>query len=450
VRKIILLVILMGAVGGAAYYWRHNNAKPESDAPQVAMSKVERGPIRLDVVTTGRIVANLDVDIKCKASGQVMKLPYDVSDAVTSGDLLVELDPVDELRNLKRSEVALDASRARLAQASQSYQVAQHTLDTDTKKAKAALESAQRRAVDARAKTDRMKQLLEKKLASQEEYDTAETAGVQAETDLTNAQVKMEEMGIQKETLELRRQDVLLAQSDLRSDEIATSISQQRLKETRVFAPINGVVAARNVQIGQIIASGVSNVGGGTTLLTLSDLEHIFVLASVDESDIGKVKVDQPAVVTADAYPNVTFAGKVVRIATRGVNLSNVVTFEVKIEITSENKSLLKPEMTTNIEVVAAEKKDALQIPAEAVMRRGWQTMVLAMNDDGTSALRPVKVGINDGFRAEILEGLAEGDTVAVRKGEAESRWRAGARGGMSSGRMMMMGGGAMRGGPRR
>jgi len=448
VKKIVVILILTAAVAGCLYYLRQRNNPKEENTPQVTKAKVERGPILMDVASTGRVIANLDVDIKCKASGQVARLPFDVSDQVTSGDLLVELDPVDELRNLNRSQVALGASRARLAQSKQSFLVAQRTLDTDTKKAQAALESAERRATDAQAKAKRMIQLLEKKLASQEECDTAETAAIQAETDQTNARVKIEELEIQKLSLELKRQDMVLAESDVRSDEIATSISQQRLKETKVFAPINGVVAVRNVQIGQIIASGVSNVGGGTTLLTLSDLEHIFILASVDESDIGKVAADQRAIITADAFPNITFQGKVVRIATRGVTVSNVVTFEVKIEVLSENKSILKPEMTGNVQIIAADKKDALLIPAEAISRRRGQTTVLVVNDDGTTTPRPVEIGINDGFRAEVASGLTEGETVLVRRGEAESRWRGG-KGGMSAGRMMMMGGG-MKGGPRR
>jgi len=453
VKKIIVIVILAATIACGVYYWRHNRNNSGTRAPKLTMSKVERGSITIDVTTTGRVIANLDVDIKCKASGQIVGLPYDVSDPVTSGSLLVELDPVDELRNLKKSEVALESSRARLAQSKQSFVIAQQTLDTDREKAEAALKSAERRATDARDKATRMRQLLEKKLTSQEEYDTAETAAVQAGTELKNAQVRIKELDTQKEMLELKRQDVILAEADVRSDEITTSISQQRLKETRVFAPINAVVAARNVQIGQIIASGVSNVGGGTTLMTLSDLEHIFVLASVDESDIGKVAVGQSAIITADAYSGMTFPGKIIRIATRGATVSNVVTFEVKIEVLSENKSLLRPEMTANVEIIAAEKKDVLVIPSEAVSRRRGQPTVLVMNDDGTSATRPVELGVNDGFRVEVASGLSEGETVVSRRGEGESRWRGGDRGGMSSGRMMMMGGGMggpPRGGPPR
>src|SRR5262249_12618539 len=151
--------------------------------------------------------------------------------------------------------------------------------------------------------------------------------------------------------LEVRRQDIKLSEAQLRSDQVALANARQQLTYTKVTAPMDGVVAALNVQIGTIISSGITNVGGGTTILSLSDLSHIFVLASVDESEIGSVAIDQQAVITVDAFPGRRFRGKVVRIATRGVNVSNVVTFEVKIEVLGENKTLLKPEMTANVQI---------------------------------------------------------------------------------------------------
>jgi len=208
------------------------------------------------------------------------------------------------------------------------------------------------------------------------------------------------------------------------SDKIALSNAQQRLSETKVYAPISAVVSARNVQTGQIISSGISNVGGGTTILTLSDLSRLFVLAAVDESDIGKVAADQMARITVDAFPGMMFRGKVVRIATKGVSTSNVVTFEVKIEVLGRNKNLLKPEMTANIEIVAQEEENALLVPVTAVSRKKKIQVVNVQKPDGTIEERPVTVGISDGEKIIVTSGLSEGETVVIREGEAESRWR--------------------------
>jgi HlyD family secretion protein len=421
-RWVIIIAIIVIAVG--VYFLRPSGAGKAETAPQLSQVKVEEGPIRLAVDSTGRVVPNLNVDIKCKASGEVITLPYDISDTVTQGALLVELDPIDEERNVEQAKVELTASQAKLAQAQLNLDIAERTLATEKGKADAALKSAEAQARDAQAKADRMKQLLGKKLASQEDYGTAETAAIQAASDLENARVHMDELKTQEISLGTKREDVRLAQSQVESDKINLEIAQQRLKDTKVFAPMDGVVTARNVQRGQIISSGISNVGGGTTVLTLSDLSHVYVLASVDESDIGKVALGQPAIITADAFPNLTFRGKVVRIATMGVNNSNVVTFEVKIEVLSRDKRLLKPEMTANVEIVAAEKENALLIPAEAVSRQRGKTFVEVVKNDGTTEKRQIEVGISDGVSEEVLKGLSLGETVMVNKGEVESRWR--------------------------
>jgi len=332
VKKIVLVLILLGGVGAGTYYWKNGQAEG-ADESAVILAKVERGPIKQIVGCTGKVVSNLDVEIKCKASGTVIELPYDISDEVEQGQLLVRLDPVDMKRNLEQATVSLDASKARLATAQENLRIAERTLWTDRQRAEASLKAAEVAAEDARAKADRVKQLFEKKLASEEERDSAETAATQAMVNLQTARIKLEELKTQEQALEVARQNVTMAETQVRADEIAVKVAQDRLSDCVVLAPMNGVVTDRKVQTGMIIASGVSNVGGGTSILTLSDLSRIFVLASVDESDIGKVDVGQPAVISVDAYPSMQFLGKVVRIASKGLNTQNVVTFEVKIEV---------------------------------------------------------------------------------------------------------------------
>ena len=440
---VLIVLVLLLAGGGAYYWWVYRPEAAKADAPVVTTAKVERGPIRQIVASTGRVVSNLDVDIKCKASGEVTKLPFDVSDVVKKDNLLLELDPVDEERVVHQAEVRQSASQAKLQIARENLAVAERTLVTDRAKAEVAVKSAEVRAQDARAKADRMKVLLDKKLISPEDCDTAETAAVQAAADYDNAKVKVEELKTQELALELSRQQVKLAEADAESDKITFSIAKDRLDDTKVFAPMDAVVASRPVQIGQIIASGVSNVGGGTTVLTLSDLSRVFVLAAVDESDIGKVALDQAVTVTVDAFANKKFHGKVVRIATKGVNLSNVVTFEVKIEVTGEAKVLLKPEMTANIEeILIAEKSDVLLVPSEAILRKGRGKQVVTLVKEGAENEDvPVETGITDGTNTEIVSGVTEGQTVLIHKGASESKWTGQGKGPGGPMRGTMMGG---------
>jgi multidrug efflux pump subunit AcrA (membrane-fusion protein) len=153
----------------------------------------------------------------------------------------------------------------------------------------------------------------------------------------------------------------------------------------------------------------------------VSDLSRIFVLAAVDESDIGQVRPGLRVKVTVDAYRNREFPGEVVRISPRGVNVSNVVTFEVKIEIVGPDKELLRPEMTATAEVLIDEREDALLAPADAIFRRGGKTWVTVVAADGTRSDREVTTGIGDGRMTEVRSGLAPGDTVLVQA--SDSKW---------------------------
>ncbi|MBE3070133.1 MAG: efflux RND transporter periplasmic adaptor subunit [Planctomycetes bacterium] len=428
-KRAIVVVVVLALLGAGAYFVWWRPRQETVAAPPPVTATVQRGTLRLTVPSTGRVVSNLDVDIKCKASGAIIQLPFDVSDAVKKGELLVELDPIDEQRVLKQAEVALEASQAKLAIARQNLTVAERTLETDRLRAEAAQRFAQAAARDARAKADRVKDLLAGDLASQEEYDTAETFATQGAAELEAAKARIAELQTQELALELRRQEVKLADSQVEGNQVGLSIAQDRLRDTKVAAPIDGIVAARNVQIGQIISSGISNVGGGTTILTLSDLSRIFILASVDESDIGNVRLGQPVTITADAFPGKGFQGEVVRIATRGVNLSNVVTFEVKIEVKGEAKALLKPEMTANVEIVTEVKEGVLLVPGEAIVRQaGGRRVVTVVRDGGQTEDVVVEPGLSDGRVTEVLSGLAEGQTVVERPGASESKWRAEAK----------------------
>ncbi len=130
-KKLIVIMLMAGVVVAGVYYWRHRQAAAAANAPELITAQVERGQIESSVSTTGRVVPNLEVEIKCKASGEVIRLPYDVSDSVEKGELLIELDPVDEQRLVKQAEESLSASQARLAQARQSLLIAANNLSTE-------------------------------------------------------------------------------------------------------------------------------------------------------------------------------------------------------------------------------------------------------------------------------------------------------------------------------
>jgi HlyD family secretion protein len=429
-KKFLLVLLLLGiAAAVTAFVLRRTPAAGDAAAdatPKAKTIKVEKGNIDLRVSTTGKVTSNLDVEIKSKASGQIIQLPYDISDVVTSGSLLAELDPVDENRNVAQQQAALLSARAKLAQARESLSMAQTDVDTGTSNAIAQLESARVKVQETQARYQRGKDLLAKHLVSNEEMDVARSDTSAAERLLREAEVHVAELRNLPRTVELRKQDIQLNLAEVQRAEINMQNALQRLKETKIFAPMDGVVTSRPVQSGQIIASGISNVGGGTTLMTLSDLSRIFVNANVDESDVGKVKVGQRSMITADAYPGKRFRGEVVRVASKGVTNSNVVTFEVKIEVQGEGHDLLKPEMTANVDIQADRREAVLMLPNEAVQYGRGGYFVEVPKDGGTTTTRTqIKTGLTDGLNTEIVEGIKEGDEIAMPS-SMQSRWAKG------------------------
>jgi HlyD family secretion protein len=422
-KKMIGLVLVLITCGMALTAFPMLKKTSVSDVKLPAdstVATVKRSDLVRAVASTGRIVSNLDVDIKCRASGEVIKLPFDIGDCVLKGQLLLELDTIDQERCIKKSQAAVAQSKARLAQAEQNLELAKVDAVTTRKRALAAVHSGEVKAKTAEVKTRRRQRMLKAKLGSEEDVDTAEVEAASAAAELDTARVQTEEVKEKLLTIEVRRHEMELAKAQLDADEIALEDAHQQLAYTRVVAPINGVVTARNIQTGTIISSGITNVGGGTTVLTLSDVSHLFVLASVDEADIGQVKLGQAAVITVDAYPGERFEGRVNRIAPKGVNTSNVVTFEVKVEVVSSNRTLLKAEMTANVKIVCQEHKQVLIVPVRAATTKDNQTLVtVAEPGRSTGVERPVTVGLSDGENVEVVRGLAEGEHIVVPKDPA-------------------------------
>lgn len=432
VKRALTVALVLGALGGL-WWWRSASAAAATAAaarpPVVAAT---RGDLTLDVECTGRVVPERDIDITCKAGGEVLHVSVDVSDVVTKGALLLELDPRDEDRRFRQTEINVASSQARVDRARADLALADERLGFDVKTAETDLSSAREEAADAVSKEARVSALFKAKSVSQEEAETARLTARLKSLGVERALVKRQSLDAERRNLELKRADLRLAEAQLSSDQISLEIAKQRLQDIKVLAPSDGVVAARFVQPGQIIASAMENVGGGTKLFTLSDLSRLYVIASIDESDIGRVRMGQAASIKCDAFPETTFRGTVVRIATKGVSTSSVVTFEVTVEILGPERELLRPEMTASVAIRVAERHGVLTLPSDVVRRDAEGAYVIMAPKPGErrqrsapegeatapgqgrreSRRKAVVTGLDDGAMVEIVEGVAEGDSV--------------------------------------
>jgi HlyD family secretion protein len=422
-RKFLIILIPILIIAAVYFvFFRKGNGKEE--APVFTQVNPVRGDIAKIVAASGGVTSNLDVEIKCKASGEIVTLPFDISDTVLEGDLLLELDPVDEERNVELAQVSLSEDQARFSRTQENLRISQTDIETAYEQARVDLEVVQARADNAQASADRIEDLHNRGFISQEEYEQALTTALASEADVDSANIRFDELASQEAALSLLRFDVTLASASVTSSQINLETAMRRLDYTKVYSPMAGIVTARYVQTGQIISSGISSTSGGTAVMMVSDLSRLFILARVDESDIGKVVIGQRVKISVDAYSGQNFEGVVDRIAPVGVNVQNVVTFEVRIEISSENKNLLKPEMTADVEIIIAESIGALMVPTNAVKVEDGKSTVMVEGDGGVPMPREVETGIDNGEFIEILSGLSETDVVLVDQSQQSSMWQ--------------------------
>lgn len=421
--KYLVSIVLLVGLGFGAYYWHISRIKEKTPQSARRIVKAERGPLQIIIESTGTIEPEREVEIKCEASGEITQLPIDVSDVVKKGDLLVQLDPQDEELEVKRARVAAVVAKARLEQAKLTLKIAQRDLVNSRSRATATLVSAEALAEEMAAQLKRAEQLYDKKMASEQEVQSSRTTHAQSAASLEDAKIAIKDLDTRELDLDSLRQAVSISEQDVVTSEIDLDETQERLRETTVKSPMDGVVTARDVQVGQIISSGTDSVNGGTTVLYLADMSRMYVIVSVDESDIGQIRTGQKTQVTVDAFPAKEFQGTVVRVAAKGVSSSNVVTFDVKVEVTSQEKELLKPGMTANVEILVVDKDNVLRVPSSAIQQTTRECFVTILNGDKTTTKRNITVGDTDGEWSEVLTGLDEDDQVVVTQ-KNQSVWR--------------------------
>jgi multidrug resistance efflux pump len=272
---------------------------------------------------------------------------------------------------------------------------------------------------------DRTQELIAKNLSTPQDLESLITQKLQSQAELEKAELRLLDLRLDQERLMSRKLEADIALRDVELKQVALELALQALADTKVFATMDGVVTALKIQVGQIISSGISNVGGGTTILTLADTSRLMVTAMVDETDIGKVKVGQTVRFSVDSFLFRRFVGKVIRVAAMGETIQNVVLFQVDVEITDPDKGLLKPEMSASIEIEAESSSKVLCLPYQAIYEEDGRPWVMAKSGDKNSVPVKtfVKLGMDDGHCFSVLEGLESTSQVQVTSISADDQW---------------------------
>ncbi|MCF8720640.1 efflux RND transporter periplasmic adaptor subunit [Nitrospina gracilis] len=412
-KKLLIILGVVVLVAGTFFLVQGDgkeNKRPKKHPFRTA--KVERGTMVVKISATGIVEPNFQVEVKSKASGEVLSFPYEEGDFIEKGKFLLRLDKSDEVRNVKRAEANLASAKAQLDKAKTSLKLQATRYETDLQAAKSQVEEAKANLIEARDKLRRQEDLFQKKFTSRETLDAAQTTYKVREELLEQAKTNLRAAEDSVHDIEVKKQDIELAKADVKRAELELAETRERLAETEIYAPITGVLIEKLVEQGQIIASGITTVSGGTPLAKIADMSKLFIVADVDETDIGKVEVGQKVKITTDAYPSEEFDGTVTRIAPKGLVEDSITIFKVKIEIQGKGRDILKPMMTANVDIISRELEDVTFLPREAIHREGGKTFVAVLENNLPQA-RPVELGVKNPIEIQV-EGIAENQEVLI------------------------------------
>ena len=394
-KKLIIIVSSIAVVVLGLIIWAGMAiAKGSSKIDPSKLAKVEKNDLAKSVVATGKVEPITKVEVKSKASGIVKKLLVEYGDRVKKGQLLAQLDKEEILAQVEQSKAALQAAEANLKGAEADYE---------------------RAKVDAEGPdVPLLKRSYDRALSMQKD-------GVVSVSALDDAE-KEYKMAVNKQNV-ARAQIIVLqakiaqSQAEVARDRATLNQFQEQLSYTDITAPIDGIVLSRDVEVGDAVSSILVLGSSATLVMTMGDTTQVYVKGKVDESDIGRVYLGQPARIKVESFKDKTFNGVVTKISPMGVEKDNVTTFEVRVSIANADGQL-KAEMTANAEIILEEHKNVLQIPEGAIIYdKDRKASVEVPDPKGKEGKRKVaiNIGISNGAKTEVLSGLKQDDQVILQ-----------------------------------
>jgi HlyD family secretion protein len=316
IRSSGAMILAVLALGGCA------RGQTEDEGPSIQASEVARSDLLITVEATGQVEPIRNVEVKSKASGEILRLHVDVGDRVAQGDLLAEVDPRDVRNSYDQAQADLEVARARLEIA----------------------ESQLRRS----------EELLAAEVITEQEHEGRNLEFANARAQLVKAETNLE-------------------------------LAELRLMDVTIRAPMAGTILTKNVEEGAVIQSASGNVSGGTTLFLMANLDEMQVRTLVDETDMGQIRAESSAKVSVEAFPGREFQGVVEKIEPQAVVQQNVTMFPVIVRLDNRT-GLLRPGMNAEVEVMVAERRQTLVVPNNAIVKvqeMAPAAMVLGMDPEG-------------------------------------------------------------------
>jgi HlyD family secretion protein len=363
-KKIILIIMIVIIVvtGGLIYmrYLRNGNNKKEL----LRTAVVEQGDIVIKIAESGQVESVTTVDVKSELAGEVKKLFVEEGDSVSPGNDLALIQQ----------------------ESSQAQQVAQ---------ARASVESAKLDLEEAEKNLERKKELYQE--------------GFIAKKDVEDVEKLYKSSKIQYNLAE-KQLWLVLGESESIS---AQNLALKKYDSVIIKSPISGKIINIYVEEGEIITSGTKALGdGGTTILTIADLNRLVIKADINEVDVNKIQVGQTVKIGFDAIRGNIYQGKIKKIALAGSVTQNIVVYPIEVEI-QEPDEMIRLGMTADLDIILEKAENVLCVPKEVVRKRDGRDVVEIIKD-GKRIPQPVITGLEDDVKIEIKKGLEEGDRVVI------------------------------------
>jgi HlyD family secretion protein len=455
------IVVALVAIGG---FTLRSSKKVE-----YVTSPITRGDINSTISATGNCNAVVSVAVGSQVSGNILELHADYNTKVTKNQLVARIDPAPFQAKVDQVKASLESAHAAVINARATSKKAEADIanaEANVANQKANIVRAQSAVNDAKIKYERRKEMFPTGVLSKEDLGTAQATYDQAvasleaaKAQLVAAQDNVESAKAQREVVQTQ---LATAESQVKQQQASLTQAQLDLDHTQIRAPVDGTVIARNMDVGQTVAASFS---APTIFQIAQDLTKMQVDANIDESDIGRVQQDQPVTFTVDAYPGQIFRGAVTQVRKSPINVQNVITYDVVIQVDNSDLKLF-PGMTANVSILTDHVTDVLKLPNAALRFRppdalaaakGGQSgkgkfqgkggfggggsrggfgagrgrgrggsagqVIYLLGEDGKPKPVRVRLGIGDGNFVQVLSGdLKEGDKVITNIASTAAR----------------------------
>ncbi len=356
---IIGLTVL--AMAGGGYWWY--TQKQASSNVQYRTSKLERGNLQASVSASGAVNPVTQVSVGTQVSGQIKELYVDFNSEVKAGQLIALIDPETFEYRVRSAQADLDSTRAQVL-----------TAQANVASSNAQVSRAKLDLAEAQRDLDRQQTLVDKQFVTQSVADKARAlvATLGESVKVADAQVAVTAAQVKSAQASVAQRESTLAQARI------------DLSRTKITSPVNGIVIKRSIEKGQTVAASLSSP---ELFVIAQNLQDMQVDASIDESDVGKIRMGQKATFTVDAFAGQTFEGEVRQVRKAAQNVANVVTYVAVIGFSNSGGRLL-PGMTANVRVITEARENVLKV-ANAALRMKIAGIEPAASDGPGGATTP-------------------------------------------------------------